>query len=148
MRTTPLTFAAKGIGGVAIYVVVCYAAAKALVFTMVHWAFRAHASVGTQLELGLLRPPIFILCLFWGSLYASSFARPASFGSMPRIFRHLAASFVFGIVGCGLLIHTEFFPLPNFESLNALGAYTGLMISLTISCFVLALAAWIRMAFW
>ena len=137
----------KWLAGVVAYIALSAVVSRLFVHGMQAWANEHGDSVGFIIELRHLGAPVFALCLICGALYASALAKPASFGHTARIWRHLGSTYLFSLLGCVLLVRTQFLPLPDFQSEFMLRAYLFAAFSLAVGCFVLGLAAWVRLAF-
>jgi len=100
-----------------------------------------------QLQIAAVSACVFLECLFWGAVYVSAMAKPASFGGTARIWKHLGLSYALGIIGCILLIRALLLPLPDFQSDLALSGFPFLLVAMATICFLLAAFTWARLAF-
>ncbi|MGP8253921.1 MAG: hypothetical protein ACLQHF_17975 [Terracidiphilus sp.] len=147
MKKSLLIVAATWLAGVILYVVLSGVIARVFVNGMLYWAHQTGASKFLEYELRSLHAPLFMLCILWGALYASALAKPEDFGGTPRVLRRLAWTYVLALAGCFLSAVIVFVPYPNFGSNLALSVYPGVILILSVLCFVLAIGAWIRLAF-
>lgn len=138
---------AQWLVGLVAYIALSAALSNILVLSMLRWAHEDGISRGLALEIYFLRVPAFAMCLFWGALYASALAKPASFGHTTKILKHLGWSYFLGLSGCVFLIRMYFLPLPDFQTNFALSAFIFFGFSLSIVCFVLGLLVWVHLAF-
>jgi hypothetical protein len=138
---------AKWLVGVVAYLGLSAILSHALAFGMAHWVFAGGGSRGMELEMQLLRSPVFAISLLSGALYASALAKPHSFGRSAKILKHLGLTYFLILLACAFLIRTVFFPLPNFQSNFAGSAYLFGGFSLSFIFFVLGIFAWVRLAF-
>jgi hypothetical protein len=147
MNYRPLIVVGKWIAGSAAYVAASVVVSRFFVSGMQAWALDHGTSRGFAMELLFWGRPVLVTCLICGSLYASAFAKPASFGGRGRVSKHLAATYSLNLVACILLARSQFLPLPDFRSDLLLQSYLFLLITLPWVCFALAFLAWIRLAF-
>lgn len=147
MNRRHLISAGKWIAGVAAYLAVSVVVSHFFVSGMRAWAVEHGNSRFFVFEVALWGRPVFMVCLICGALYAAPFAKPACFGNAARIWKYLASTYFLTLLGCILLVRSQFLPLPDFRSDLALQVYLFFLIGLPFVCFVLALLAWIRLAF-
>ena len=138
---------AKWLAGVVAFIAASAVTAHYFILVMQAWA-RAHGcSLGFVLELYLLRAPVFGICIISGALSAAALAKPAGFGGIGRIWRHLVATYAFWLLGCALFIRTEFLPLPEYPRSFELNIYLSTGFIFSAACFIIGFLAWVRMAF-
>ena len=133
--------------GPPVYFATSAAITHGFALAMLTWARRYGASQAAELDILLLQKPVFLLCLFWAVLYASALAKPEAFGHVPRILAHLGWSYFAGLFSCILPARLEFIPLPDFPNMFAVSAYIFSGFSLSILCFLFAIAVWAHCAF-
>jgi hypothetical protein len=148
MKRRPYAVAVIWLAGVVVYIALSASVAHLFGFVMLQWAHNfGRVYRGTEIEILLLRWPVFVLCLLWGAHYASALAKPAAFGRTPRIVMHLGWSYLLSLLGCVLPVRIEFMPLPNFQNIFAVSTFIFAGFGFSILCFVLGLAVWIHLAF-
>lgn len=137
---------AKWIGGALAYFAVSLLVARTLAVPL-KWGLHGVIPMLVKFETRMVLVRVFVVCLFWGALYASAFARPAAFGNPARIWKHLGLSYILSLAACAALICEVYLPYPSLESNFALSSYPFLVISLAMACFLAALATWVQLAF-
>ncbi len=147
MKRKSLTTAAKWLVGVIIYLALSIAVSSIFVFVIQRWPHEGSVSRFTELEIRLLWRPIFAICILCGALYASAFAKPECFGQIPRILKHLGWSYILSILGCVLPIRIVLLPLPNFPSMSSVSAFIVAGLTVSVLCFVAAIAVWVHLSF-
>ena len=144
MNISRLAFCAKWLGGVLLYLAASALVSGAFVRGILFWVHQGSVS---RFEEYAIRSLIFASCLFWGALYASALAKPDSFGSRQRIWKHLVLSYSSSLLGCVLLVRTVFLGFPDFKSKLALIAFPFFLAACSIICFLLGILSWVRLAF-
>jgi hypothetical protein len=147
MNIPTLVFCAKWLGGVVLYLAVSALVCRAFVHGMLLWAHQGTISRYVEYAIRSLGMRVFASCLFWGALYASPLAKPDSFGSPHRIWKHLVLSYSSSLLGCVLLVRVAFLGLPDFESKLALSAFPFLLTACAIVCFLIGIVVWVHLAF-
>jgi len=147
MSIPRLVFCAKWLGGVVLYLAVSALVCRAFVHGMLLWAHQGTVSRYVEYAIHSLGMWVFASCLLWGALYASPLAKPDSFGSPWRIWKHLVLSYSSSLLGCVLLVRTVYFGFPDFESKLALSAFPFFLIACSVICFLIGILVWVHLAF-
>ncbi|HEU5352687.1 MAG TPA: hypothetical protein VFU55_13930 [Terracidiphilus sp.] len=135
------------IAGTILFIGASFEAARLYVRVMQAWLIHSHASRGDIIEIRFVGMPVFWICLIAGALYASALARPSHFGGLPRIWRHLAITFLLFLFACVPAVPATLIRFPDFAHDFERNAYLFILLSLPVVCFVLGILAWARLAF-
>ena len=137
----------KWLTGAIVFLAFSYAVSRGFVLTVLHWDYGSVAPWFAKAEISRMGGRVFGVCLFWGALYASALAKPAAFGHIRRIFKHLGWSYLLGILGCVILARMALLTYPELETMFELRAYFAIGLGISALCFVSALAVWVDLAF-
>lgn len=140
-----LIFLAKWIAGAITYFVLCLALSLALVLSEMQLVYGDDDSAALGMVMFVQLIPIFLMCLFWGVIYASPFALSRNWESRYRTCKHWGLSFLLGLVSCAGLMLLLDFRLPSFQSSFAVSTYIFSAFAFSVLCFLLGLIARFRL---
>jgi hypothetical protein len=138
---------AKWLAGVILFLAVNAIVSGAFVRGTLFWVHQRSVYRFENYLIHILGVAIFANCLLWGALYASALAKPDSFGSLPRIWKHLVLSYSSGLLGYVSLVPLILVRFPDFESKLAIAAFPVFLAACSIICFLVGILGWVHLAF-
>jgi len=147
MNLRLFVFLAKWIAGAIAYFVLCLTLSLTLVLTEMHLVYGGDDSAALGMVMFVQLIPIFLMCLFWGGIYASALARSRNSEDRKRTCKHWGLSLLLGLVSCFSLILMLDFRLPDFQSSLAVSAYIFSVFGFSVVCFVFGLIVRFRLKF-